>query len=307
MLNTTAYRLCQKKKVLFRQRGMLKYLWVRGHCVWDLLWKIPLKKKYAYLLEGGGWRWVKDDSSNKIRTCRDCSNRVVGTWGFAIPFCLCVRLKKRHDKKLNRVPRKGEKNVSLTCSFRSWLCYITSAGIRTWGIWLWEFSQCDFNKGKNLMDYFWRVEQSGFPRRVMLKWIMKIPYSVMQLLLKVPGNAEGAGVAPSALPWAEQERLARSLWFPSVPRGWWWDLLVLYTQDHGQDRAAVAGQSHILAPWTFSEVSVSSRDTQWRECVPGNQARQLVPGILAESYKPRKEPWNAIQEVPSSQPLSLGL
>lgn len=71
--------------------------------------KNSTKKKYAYLLEGGGWRWGKDDSSNKIRTCRDCSNRVVGTWGFAIPFCLCVRLKKRHDKKLNRVPRRGKK------------------------------------------------------------------------------------------------------------------------------------------------------------------------------------------------------
>lgn len=61
------------------------------------------------------------------------------------------------------------------------------------------------------------------------------------LLSDVLGNRGRGWHRPGglALTCAGQERSTCSLQFPSVPREWQWDLLVLYIQGYGQDSAAV--------------------------------------------------------------------
>lgn len=119
-----------------------------------------------------------------------------GWWGHGgslfIPFSFCV-FEHCHDKKLKD---RNQRCQCLIHSFPSWLCcYVIISRDPNVGNLIMGAFTVWLPQRESLMDDFWRVEQSGFPRKVMLKWIMQFPCSVMQLggwaLVKCSGKSLG--------------------------------------------------------------------------------------------------------------------
>lgn len=187
----------------------------------------------AYSWGGGNESGVGSDRWNKIGPYGDCSGWVVGTWGSIISsfLILCV-FENCHDKQLKD---RNKRCQCLIHSFPSWLCcYVIISRDPNVGNLIMGVFTVWLPQRESLMDDFWRVEQSGFPRKVMLKWIMQIPSSVMQLggwaLVKCSGKSLGrCGPCSWHLTCAMQEGPTCSCSLAQPLDHGEWDLLVLQT------------------------------------------------------------------------------